>query len=265
MNLRIERIRKAIWTYKQPLTKMPSNPGSPVSDLFFWRNSTDWSTWFELVDTTGLFIDDNAPRYANFMFFNLLGIKLHEEKVKLVSNKRNTIELSKCLSNIKDEVGTFCVFHSKTAEQITEQGSFLTERGYIAYQYRNSPVRSYVHGNYDAVCQTLEGKIDYLGGIGILPREYRVQYEFDGKADYDLVFVNPTSKKIKITCVISSLKHPEKSHMEQTKNVLPGGASIFEYDRKIDASYRVIVKSRLVMPRPVVIQIKNDKIDVFHG
>ena len=54
----IKRLKKAPWSFKQPLTKMPKYLGTPVSDLFVWRNSKDWNTFFELTDIAGMF-DDN--------------------------------------------------------------------------------------------------------------------------------------------------------------------------------------------------------------
>jgi hypothetical protein len=68
----IARARRAIWTFKQPLAKIPKLMGVPVSDLFIWRNSDIWQTFFELTDISGLFVDheEMSERYVTFFFFD---------------------------------------------------------------------------------------------------------------------------------------------------------------------------------------------------
>ena len=51
----IARIRRALWTFRQPLTRKPEQLGVPVSDLFVWRNGAEWKTCFEPIDIPGLF------------------------------------------------------------------------------------------------------------------------------------------------------------------------------------------------------------------
>ncbi len=71
--------------------------------------------------------------------------------------------MTQLTSLAKSDYGTFSIFHSHTPKEVTELGSFLTERGYVSYCYKGAPLRSYVHGNLDAIAQYLDGKMQLLG------------------------------------------------------------------------------------------------------
>jgi hypothetical protein len=264
----LEKIRKALWTFKQPLTKMPVNAEHAISDMFVWRNSENWKTFFELTDIAGLFIEDrdesSEERYVTIQFFNVSGKKIHEEHVQLKSNKRLTLDMSKYLGYISDEIGTFCIFHSYIPLAIKDLNSYITERGYLSYKYKDAPLRSYVHGNMDAVQIDEHKRVDTLGGVSFLEREYRIQHEFLALRNYELLFVNHTKKVQSIRCALEGLHNGEFKEVIEQK-VVPMGVAKFELYCPEACSYRVIIMSNMVMARPLVCRIHDDKLDVFHG
>ena len=262
----ISRVRRALWTFKQPLTKIPKSSGVPVSDLFIWRNSDIWQTFFELTDISGLFLDDekNAKRNVIFFFFDNQGVLLFKECLELIYNRRQTIDLSVFLSKSKCTLGTFCVFHSYTPRVISDLGSFIAERGYVSYVYNRASLRTYVHGNLDAISLSPDNCMEMLGANGFLPREFMLQHELLGPALYEINLVNASSKVQHLSCNILSTQSGEILDIQKAI-LLPRGAHMFQVIIDQSASARIVIKSHLVMARPLVFRIKNQKMDVFHG
>jgi hypothetical protein len=261
----IKRLKKAPWSFKQPLTKMPKYLGTPVSDLFVWRNSKDWNTFFELTDIAGMF-DDNIDikiQFAIICLFDNKGSLLHEEKLKLQRNKRTTIDFSQFKSLAKSEHGTFCIFHSHTPEEVTGLGSFLTERGYVSYCYKDAPLRSYVHGNLDAIAQYPDGVRHLLGTRSLLSRKYSLQHQLIGPANYEIGIVNSTSSDISLACIVLST---DNEILNIYKSVIPQrGICMFPVHLESQKTARIVIKSHLVMARPLIFRTNNNNMDVFHG
>jgi len=260
------RAKRALWTFKQPLTKKPKLLGAPVSDLFVWRNSDVWRTFFELTDISGLFLghEETSERFATFFFFDNEGALLCEKRLDLIPNQRQTIDLSLFLSNLKCTFGTFCVFHSYTPKVVSNLGSHIAERSYVSYRYKNAPLRAYVHGNLDAICQLQDMKKQFLGSSSFLPREYRVQHELSGPAHYEIAMVNPSSRHKCISCQLQSTRNGEKIETKKIK-LRPGGSYVFQIKLEQPETARIIIGSYLVMARPLVFRSNNNKMDVFHG
>ena len=265
MQHHIERLRRGLWILKQPLTQMPKPSGVPVSDLFVWRNSEDWKTFFELIDIPGLFVDheNTSERYVTLVFFDSDGILFLEKRLELVHNKRQTIDLSGFLSKSENPVGTFCVFHSYTPEVVIGLGSFITERGYVSYCYKKAPLRAYVHGNLDAIALQADKSMQLLGTTSFRTREYRLQHELLGPALYEIVIVNPSSRDQRFSCqVFSTLGEILDTQEIQLR---PRGSYVFQVQIKQSQTARLTINSHLVMARPLVFGINNHKMDVFHG
>jgi hypothetical protein len=262
----IVRARRALWTFKQPLTKTPKLLGVPVSDLFVWRNSDVWQTFFELTDMSGLFLDHEkvSERYATLYFFDNEGVLFFEKRLDLICNQRQTIDLSLFLSNSKCKFGTFCVFHSHTPKVISDLGSFIAERGYVGYRYNDAPLRAYVHGNLDAICLLPDMKRQLLGSSSFLTREYWLQHELSDPAQYEIAMVNPSSRDQLIYCQLQSTRNGDKLETKEIK-LRPGGAHVFPIKMGQSETARIIIGSHLVMARPLVYRFNNNRMDVFHG
>lgn len=263
---RIQRIfRRGPWIWRQPLTLSPTLSGMPISDLFVWRKSPEWQTFFELIDISALFEDDDScSRHVTVVFFDVEGRQILSQRVDLRANCRQTLDISAMLGKQSGEFGTFAVFHSTTPEVIVNLGSFLTERGYVSYRYSSAPLRAYVHGNFDAVARRADGGLELLGGTSFLQRKYSLQHELKDAVTYELGLVNPSGVAQRCTFKLISLLNA-KATVVQVAIVPPGGIELVVLPVDKIGSTRLIIESRLVMARPVVFRIENLKLDVFHG
>lgn len=266
MMQKLERYRRALWTWRQPLTRRPLASVVSISDLFVWRNSADWTTSFELIDIPGLFSDGekNLNKHATLILFDQHGNQFLKKKLALLPGRRQTIHLTEFLSEANGEMGTFAVFHSSSPPELEAIGSFLAERGYVSYRYRDAPLRAYVHGNLDAIAQASGGDLQLLGYSGFLRREYSLQHELQPGTVYELGMVNPTSKFQRCICKLVSVLSGKIKGIKMV-DLPPGGIQLVPVRADKSEPVRLVIQSHLVMARPLVFRIQNLKLDVFHG
>jgi len=267
MKRAIEKVAKAFWVIGQPLSRVPSSLGCPVSDLFIWRKSEEWQTFFELTNLPSLLEDqdDSEKGYADLFFFDSKGGRLGQLRIECDPVRRQTLAISDLLPDGGAHTfGTFAVFHSRTPKQVQAGGSFLAERGYVSYRYRGAPVRNYVHGNLDAIALASEGELEFLGTTGWLNREFRLQYEFSGEAAYELALVNPSARREQTSITLLSIPHGSSTY-NISQTLSPGEITLVPIKISEAGRFRVVIRSRLVMARPVVFHFFNQKLDVFHG
>lgn len=263
---KVERCRRALWTWRQPLTRRPLASAVPISDLFVWRNSFEWSTSFELIDISGLFSDGEKDLYkhATLILFDQHGNQFLKKKLELLPGRRQTIHLAEFLSEANGEMGTFAVFHSSSPPELEPIGSFLAERGYVSYRYCDAPLRAYVHGNLDAIAQGADGELQLLGCGGFLRREYSLQHELQPGVVYELGLINPTPSAQRSICQLVSVRSGKIMGV-QVVNLPPGGIQLVPVLADKSEPVRLVIQSHLVMARPLVFRIQNLKLDVFHG
>jgi hypothetical protein len=278
----LDRIDQLVWRVKQPITKKPSDPRSAVSDLFVWRKGQGWRTFFELTDIASLFGQSFEPTVARVLVFDQSGGFIGESTFAPPRYSRLQVDISKLATPCLDNVGTFCVLHSGTPGIITNLGSNLAERGYVSYCYGEPSLKSYVHGNLDAVSLTATGAIELLAGTSFLKREYRLQCDLTKGKSYDLVIVNASTKMQSVQCELVSTVAKVKTTKDATRlthltpgsryhrfqlMLKPGACDLFQVNPSESScdSVRVVIKSHLVMLRPIVFQIDGGQIDAFHG
>jgi len=263
MKSHIERLRRATWTYKQPLTRVPAVGGAPVSDLFLWRNSEEWETYFELTDLPALFAGPGSSGgHVIIVFFDSSGHSFLEKKVEITAGRRKTLALSTLIGSNHGLAGTFSVFHSYTPQRLQALGSHLAERGYVSYRYLCAPLRCYVHGNLDAIARLPDQRLQLLGGESVRVREFNLQHSLDTHSCYELGIVNPTLNKQRIVC--RTLSVSGKLIGSQTATLPPRGSHFFVVS-PVHVQQRIVISSRLVMARPLVFCNHNQTMDVFHG
>lgn len=264
--LTFEKLLQAPWTWRQPITKKPASFGTPISDLFIWRSSRDWQTSFELIDIPGLFA--NSAEYSSgavtLKMFDSSGHQLLSKELNIIPSFRQTINLSSCLNGINETVGTFAVFHKQVPVKISTMGSYLAERGYVSYQYQGAPLRSYVHGNLDAISQNINGQLQMLGCSSFFKREYRLQFMITPNSHYQLCIVNPTSRLQRCRGKLISVNGERLLHL-YTFQLDPGAIHVLDLKDEVTEPGRIIIESHMVMARPLVFRIQNSKMDVFHG
>ena len=256
----LKKLRKAPWVLGQRLSRKPLYPKSVVSDLFTWRCDTNWNTYFELLDIAKVF-GDNGQHQVDIIFFDDQGEEFHHQVIELRGLSRQLLNISKMLSaidNVPGYYGTFCVFHKQIPEIVTELQSFVADRGYVSYQYKNGPLRSYIHGNLDAIDNTMTS----LGGNSFFNRRYNLQYLMEPKKNYEIALVNSTSSNKKVKLKVLSF---DGKVQLQEKTVLNPKQVFLMPVKNLPFHGRLIIASRIIMARPVIFSINNDKIDVFHG
>ena len=259
----IETLRRATWTYRQSLTRFPHNICATVSDLFVWRNSDEWETYFELINMLTLFPgQEGSEDQVTLVFFDAFGQAFLDKTISITSGRRQTVALSEIIGKDSGFFGTFAVFHAQTPTCLQLIGSHLAERGYVSYRYRGAPLRSYVHGNIDAITRLPNDRLQMLGGHSLRRREYNLQLSIVTEHYYELGIVNTTAKKHIIR--VKSLTLSGEMLCVQTIKLTPRGCHLFRIAAE-SAQQRIVISSHLVMARPLVFQIWDQKMDVFHG
>jgi hypothetical protein len=265
MNKVIQRMRRAVWAYRQPLTRVPSVAGAPVSDLFLWRKGPEWQTSFELTDMAGLYEagDNTAPSKTCIRLFDASGKQIGQQELIPPLYRRQQIDISALAEANQDCAGTFSVFHSHTPAAVQQLGSHLAERGYVSYRFRHAPLRAYVHGNLDAAALGEQQQLALLAGSGPLWREYRLQHELLPGSRYDIAIVNPSPRRQTVMCEVLEAAGGRK--LEVLSATLPaGGCHLFELTPG-SVNQRIVIRSRLVMARPLIFRIEDQRMDVLHG
>jgi hypothetical protein len=261
--------KKIIWQIGQTLIKKPSNSSDQVSDLFVWRSSSSWKTYFELINIPLLFDSNSISRHATIVFFRSNGEEFLRESLFFEKDKRQRVSIENLLLKIKKNedignFGTFSIFHTSTPDIAIELNSFLSECGYVSYQYKKSPLTSYVHGNYEAIACGRKG-FKMLGGSSFLKRKFNLQYMFNSFSTYDIALVNISNKDKKVDFII--LGQNGCILIKTSVRIHSKGCHLFELDAKINnfEGCRLVISSRLIMARPVIFKMEGENMDVFHG
>jgi hypothetical protein len=254
------KVKKSPWVLGQSLTKKPINRQSAISDLFIWRYNKNWNTYFELLDLASLF-GEKGWHQADIIFFNNKGEKFYQQSIELSGLCRQTLDISKLLSALKQlpsDYGTFCIFHTKIPHSVLKLQSFIAERGYISYQYKNAPLRSYVHGNLDVI----DDSLTLLGGSSFFNRHYNLQYLLMPDKKYEIALINASSinKNIKFKIV----EFNNSVQIKESITLQPKQVFVLPI-KDLSNPSRLIVESKMIMARPVVFCFGDDNMDVFHG
>lgn len=243
--------------------KKPKFSDSVTSDLFPIRNDENWTTEFELLNLPGLIQGNITTNHqAIFMFFNEKGLKLGEEIIEINGVGRKTINIKDLLLGNRKEAKTFAVFHKQDSSGVEIGESFIAERGYTGYKFKNISTKGYVHGNLDAISYS-KNRIEKLGNFGFQRKIYRVQHLLTGPAEYDFIFTNPTNcQKIKIQPILESTGKKIKFKPISIDSL---GCDTFTVTIQPNEIAQISFRSRLYLGRPVVFRKLSNSMDVFHG
>ncbi len=247
------------------LSREPSQRSSSISDLFLIRQNQLWKTEFELLNINALISGESHSMnwsHVEFWFFSGAGKIVGKKSVPLGEALKNTLKLSDLTKSLTVMPSTFAVFHSPYDSVEYLSHSYIAERGYVGYEYSELGMKSYVHGNLDAVA-CADGTIEPLGNSGFLRRIYTVQHLLSGEAKYEFAFTNPTKKSQKIEMQRSELI----GKWEKLGNIKIGafGSDIFSYENDSDSKCVIRFRSRMYLARPVVFRTTRNSMDVFHG
>jgi len=241
--------------------------GSAVSDLFPLRIEDGWNTFFELLNYYQI-LNPEEQNIINgaveIKFYDICGIFLKTHKIKNSARLKHTLNLKEIANeNGINHDGVFAVFHQKETPWISEQNSFLAERGYIGFENRNlGNIKSFIHGNLDAISQSKKGKESLLGNTSFFNKEYHLQLDLSYNFSYELFWVNP-SKKLQLFKIVESRHTKNKLTVFEIPS--KGIKSLLIVKNKNQENTKIIIKSKLYMARPVVFKYMENSFDVFHG
>lgn len=259
----INSLRLASWKIFQPLVAVPSVRDSVVSDLFIWRKSRTFKTCFELTSIPSLFDENtNYDRSVVIFFFDSEGNKISEHNLSIEPHTRRTLDLCSILPDGCGSHGSFSVFHSHIPDFVRSSDSFVSERGYVGYSYKSSDVVSYAHGNFDAIAYSNNSYLQMLGRQSFRHRAYHLQYILNPQFRYDIIIVNPTNSQQPICCDVLSLSGQLMHTLKASLNAR--ASHCFRISPELD-NFKVVLRSRLVMARPLVFRLSESSLDVFHG
>jgi hypothetical protein len=250
------------------LIKTPLDSRSVVSDLFPFKIFNEWETQFELLNIPMLInpLDNKLQEYkSTFLFFDESGKPFHRHEINNVGCVKKTININELINDKSiSGFGTFACFHNCVLPNIELEGGFLAERGYTGYKNSKfSNVKGFVHGNLDSLALNSNGNLKCLGGSFLFQKhEFRLQHQLVGPATYEFGFVNSSNSTKSIILEIISDCRPK---FKEKKVVLSKGIVWFSYTIDQNEKTRVIINSKLTLPRPVVFRIENNSFDVFHG
>jgi hypothetical protein len=246
------------------LTRVPSVKESAISDLFIWRKTSEWKTFFELLDINTLIYadyEDLGNNSATFIFYDSEGLEIGRETV-VINPGRQTIDINSLIPGVYEGWGTFACFHNTIPQALLNSGSFIAERGYSGYEWRDLGARGYVHGNLDAIAKSDQG-IELLGTSWKNQLSYNLQHELTGPAIYELVLVNPTRIHQKVEFII---KNPSKgTEMNELAQIGSRASVIKQVHVEAGEKLQLAISSKLYMARPVVFRLQGNSMDVFHG
>ena len=267
IKLLIKKLKRGIWTYRQPLSLKPRNFTEPVSDLFVWRKSSIWQTFFDLYDIGSFYSEEATNKKAGvkIVFFDQTGLKIKDCEVSIESNYIKSIEISSLIEGLDGDFGTFAIFHSNVPNNFIEQKSYLTERGFVSYKLNKNKLRHYVHGNSDAISIT-NNSTYLLGASSILKRDYKLQFTITKDDRYEFVLINYTGNQQKASF---SFIDTDTNKVVKIDNYIinSNGCCLCKYESDTNNKIRLAISSKLIMARPFVFRYGRKKLffDVFHG
>lgn len=251
------------------LVNIPYSKESVISDLFPFRIQGGWETHFELLNIPALIDPEhqiNNIYDVKFMFFDENGNLFYEWIKQEKGCFRQTISINEILKGKSNSgFGTFACFHENYLPRLQEQGGFLAERGYIGFSnHAISKMKGYVHGNLDALALNSNGTILCLGkSFRYKNNEYRLQHLLEGPATYEMGFVNTSLSGEYLTL---ELLLPDNATVKKERRFIPSkGITWFSEKIIYDEPRRVIIHSKLNLPRPVILRVEEESFDVFHG
>jgi hypothetical protein len=274
---------ESLYTFRQSLTNKSHEEYTPISDQFILRTGNGWTTYFQLFNLLELFPGSNPSLFKSvgeiqIVIFDCTGKVIQKHTHTLSGPENLSVNISQLVASDKELLGTFAVFHSETPRAIRELGGNLSERGYVSYSYKSSPVKSFAHGNYDAITMNKQGRFQSLSGRSFMKRKYCVQHDFDHGGFYELFIVNTTDQSQIVKLEIFSEAALQSKHTRGRFRPRSAGTYPVTLERKVNtrgvlrfillaAERRIIVmlESNSVMLRPIIFHVHTDWFNVFHS
>jgi hypothetical protein len=242
----------------------PFNAMAAISDLFVWRYDDEWDTEFEIFNITSFVYPAEKPEErCEIIFFDANGHEFNRLSLTLNTLERRTLKISDYLQNRRG-IGTFSVFHhSNFSSRFAEQGSHLTERGYVAYRRKGDKLKSFCHGNLQSLAQAPGKKSYSYVAATTAPMRYHPQLILSDCRKIELIYTNPSAKPRPLE--ISLFDYNGKKTDNRNVIIPSRGVSIINIDNLDGKIHTFDNKGGIVMWRPVIVKYYKTHYDVMHG
>ena len=236
-------------------------PPEAISDFFVW--SPKFANIFFIAENANALLSGEKKSTTHvFKFFSSEG-KLIRELEFQSDDFISEIKLGLDIDNLKDRYISFVHFHSYSENNTTSHkldGSRYREkiirqsRGYTKFYNKSKELGALVHGNIGGITSDLK--------MTARQRElflYTPVYNFKSDNSYDLVFNNPSPKKLIIKLISKDALNL------QTIFIQPMGTKFFHLQ---NYNGLISIESKLPICRPLIFKNpppKDSGFDVFHG
>lgn len=238
------------------------------SDLFFWKCSNEWETFFNIYHLGPIISPNFKESYNGIIeFYDKNGNIIHRSTIKLKYGKNNLLTLNKLLINLdlKDTYGTFSVFHDVPNNSFYKQNKIcIAERGAVSYRKKNdgSLLRSYVHGNINASAMNIKTKNSRV--VGLEQKKifkYRFQLNLDDAVKSEIILINFLSRAASVKIFTY---YDKKKKLIRENVISPRGCSTLFFDESKKNNI-IEIESKINFLRPLLFKYYNHHFDVLHG
>lgn len=245
-------IKQKVYYYSSDNSRNLKN--STISDSFCWRTDNGYETKFKFSDIHNFFFETNS-NWVEIEFFDKRNKFLKKIQIDNLDLSNEILINQEFFNGLKD-YGTFYIYHFTNDKKYLEERNqeMIVNRCYVGYSL-NKNLFSFVHGNtvarYKKNHSIKNEYTDIVCTSFLKNNYYKIQKFFGFEEKHELIFTNPTSKKIKFTV--------NKIPREYSLN---GGCSELLELKDIK---EVSIKSNCLWLRPLIFSYKKNYIDVHHS
>lgn len=251
-------VRNSLNTYPSVYIS-PEIKKTSISDFFYFNVSNIFDTKLMLFNLSSHVLPEiKQKERVKLFFYDDKGTNIAKSEFTL--NYQETIEIliSDFVSNTQ---GSFFAFHIfNDFGDLLKNHSYISERGYVAYKFKNS-LWSFMHGNHNAAYLDNNNNIHSILARSYLKKNYySPQVSFLDQDEFELVFNNPTNE----TNILEIIEKDENRKIIKRKNleINSFGTKVYRSQNKVN---NIEIGSSLILNRPIIIKKYNENIDIFHG
>lgn len=250
---------------KTPVAELrPFSPRAAISDLFVWRVDDVWDTSFDIFNISSFVYPDDAPQErCHLIFFDGQGKKIAVADITLAPFERKTLQIADYIGAARG-LGTFAVFHHTPCDvRFAAHKTHLTERGYIAYHRKGDHLKSYCHGNLQALSQAPgQDGYSYVAATAA-PSRYHPQLILSDSPLIELIYTNPSPRAQDL--IVHLFDRAGDKIGTRTENVPARSVRLLRIDNADGAIHTFDNVGRVIMWRPVIKKHYATHFDVMHG
>jgi hypothetical protein len=251
--------------FRSPFFLRPLRTAETISDLFPWRVDDTWETRYDLMNIPSLVFPENKlVDLITIVFFDFKGRQISRKQIELEPFESKKILIRDFLGEGRGQ-GTFSCFHSsEVQEKLQGTQCYFNDRQYVSYSWKEDVFWNYTHGNIYCLSKLPKG----FNVRSVVPKQskeitYRPQLRMDDCDKFELFYVNPLKKPMKILVQGFDEKWKESTRREC---VIPSrGLQIFDFNNQSRSIVFVENRSRASLLRPTIFKYYDSFFDVLHG